>query len=52
MRENVDWSRGVSAAKALNTKLGTARSLHLLSAKDKDKVRDKDNDTALSTIPE
>jgi len=45
MRGNVDRSRGVSIAEALNTRFGTTRSLHLLPAKDKDKVRDKDKDS-------
>jgi len=44
-RGNVDRSRGVFVIKALNTRFGTARSVHLLPAKDKDKVRDKDKDS-------
>ena len=45
MRGNADQSRGVFGAEALNTRFGTARSVHLLPPKDKDKVRNKDNDS-------
>jgi len=45
MLGNVGRSRGVFAAEALNTRFGTARSLHLLPTKDKDKVRDKNKDS-------
>jgi len=37
----VNWSRGVSAAEALNARFGIARFLHLLSVKARD--MDKDN---------
>jgi len=44
---NVDWSRGISAAEALNTRFRTTHSLHLPSVKDKasDKDKDKDKDS-------
>ena len=48
MLGNVSRSRGVFAAETLNTRFGTARSLHLLSVKDKDKARDRDEDSDLN----
>ena len=45
MLGSVDRARGVSAAEALNTKFGTTHFPHLLPAKDKGKVRDRDKDS-------
>jgi len=45
MLGNVSRSRGLFATEALNTRFGTARSLHLLSFKDKGKARDRDKDS-------
>jgi len=49
MLGNVDRSRGVSTADALNTRFGITDSLHLLPIKDKDKARDKDKDKSNHT---
>ena len=45
MLGNVDQSRSVSTAEALNTRFRVTRSLYVLPVKDKDKVRDNDKDS-------